>query len=234
MFDLQSKFQSYSSQVSSAQLPSGDTYTCGISSSLIGGKAYPVLTYVGGSSSDSASNQVCIYLGKAVQVIPSIGIIYAYPVLGLRTVHNGSTDTGEYPSTPDQANAEPALDSSGNFLQVESYPLLNGIKVVSAKVSGSSAEQDLVMFYSNLQDNNTSGNGITAYSRAYTFAPSDVQSTRLRWCIEGGACGTPAAALGANTWKLCAESSDGSRKGQLEIRSSSTGFITKLDLEGCP
>jgi len=231
VFDIQSKFQSYSTQVSSASIPSG--YTCSLNLDSNTGNNYPALTLNASQSSDSTSNQDCIYLGKAIQVIPGSDTIYVYPVLGTRTIWNGTTDTGNFPGTPDQANPEPALDTNGNYVLSEPYTLLSGTTVVSAKVSGSSTERDLLMFYSNLQDTNTSGNEATAYTRDYTFSQADVASARLRSCIQDGTCGSsPAVKLGSATWQLCVVSSDGSRKSQLNIQNSPTGFTTKTQ-EGC-
>lgn len=226
LLDLQSKFQSYGTEVSSTSLPTG--YTCALQLDTNTGNNYPVLTLDATQTVDSTSNQDCLFLGRAIQIIPGSDTIYVYPVLGTRTVWNGTTDTGQFPSTPIQSNPEPALDPSGNYVLDQSYVLLNGSKVVSAKVSGSSAEQDLLMFYSNLQDANTSGAEATAYTRDYSFVPADVDSARLRSCIQGGTCGTNSATkLGSTTWQLCISSSDGSRSSQLNIQNSPTGFTTK-------
>lgn len=231
LLDMQSKFQSYGTEVSSANLPSG--YTCALQQDGSTGANYPALTLNATQTSDSTSNQDCLFLGRAIQIIPGTDTIYVYPVLGTRTIWNGTSDTGQFPATPAQANPEPALDTNGNYVLGQFYTLLNGSKIVSAKVSGSTTEQDLLMFYSNLQDANTSGAEATAYTRDYSFVPADVNSARLRSCIEGGTCGAnPATKLGSASWQLCITSSDGSRSSQLNIQNSPTGFTTKTQ-EGC-
>jgi len=232
VLDLQSKFQSYSTQVSSANIPSG--YTCALQYNSTLNKEYPALTPLANQTTDSTSNQDCLYLGKAIQIVPGNTSIYVYPVLGTRTVWNGTIDTRSFPSTPLQANNEPALDTNGNYVLNEPYQLLNGAKVVSANTNNNSTEQDLLTFYTNLQDSNTSGNEATAYTRVATFATTDVKSTFLKTCIEGGACGAGPAAtsLAGNTWQLCVTSSDGRWRSQLNIQSSTNGFVTKTT-DGC-
>lgn len=232
MYDLQSKFQSYANSASSASLPSGEAYTCQVGSLMPDGKVYPVLRLAPAGSSDTTS-QDCIYLGRAIQIIPGIDTIYSYPVFGLRTVHNGSVDSGEYPAAVASANPEPALDSSGSFLLVDLYPLLNGLTVVSA-TAGSSAEQDLLTFYSSLQNSNTSGNQITVSARTLSFGTNDAKSARLRTCIEGSTCG-PATELSliGKSWNLCVQNTTGDKKASLGIRGTATGITTVLNLEGC-
>lgn len=233
MYDLQSKFQSYVNSVSSASLPSGDAYICGVSSVMSDGKVYPILTV---SSGDQTTNQDCIYLGRAIQIIPGSDTLYSYPVLGLRTIHNGSVDSGYFPTTPLEANPEPALDGSSNFLLVEPYQLLNGLSVVSARATGGPEQQNLLTFYSDLRSSNTSGNQITASALTSTFGLTDVKSARLRSCIEKGSCGGSGSAdysLTNRSWKLCVQKSDGSKKAELSIQGSVGGITTKLNLEGC-
>ena len=236
MYDLQSKFQNYANSVSSASLPSGEAYICKVSG-LTDGKVYPVLSAAPAGAVDT-TNQDCIYLGQAIQIIPGSDTIYNYPVFGLRTVHNGSVDSGDLPSTPAEANPEPALDSSDpdrtKFLLVESYQLLNGLSLVSATAAGSPGEQDLLTFYSSLQNNNTSGSQITASARSYAFGSNDAKSARLRSCIEGSSCGASTEnPLIGKSWNLCVQNSTGSKKAQLSIQGTATGITTRLNLETC-
>lgn len=233
VYDLQSKFQNYANSVSSAALPAGEAYTCQVSSLMPDGKVYPVLATAPAGSSDT-TNQDCIYLGRAIQIIPGSDSIYNYPVFGLRTVHNGTVDTGDFPASVAAANPEPALDSSGNFLLVEQYQLLNGLSIVSA-TAADSGEQDLLTLYSSLQNNNTSGSQITASTRNYAFSSTDAKSVRLRSCIEGSSCGSGTEyPLIGKSWNLCVANSTGSKRAQLAVQGTATGITTRLNLEGCP
>lgn len=233
VYDLQSKLQSYAAQVSSAALPSGEAYSCGVSGLMPDGKVYPVLTTVS-VTAEPTTNQDCIYLGQAVQIIPTGDTLYAYPVYGLRTIHNGAVDSGDFPSTAAQANPEPALDADGKFLLVEPYQLLNGLRVVFARLSGSTAEQDLLTLYSSLQSSNTSGNEIIATSLAAEFFQADIQSSSLRSCIEAGSCAAGGAVSLINqSWDLCVRNASGDKQAQLAVQATATGITTRLNLEGC-
>lgn len=224
MYDLQSKFQSYSTEASTARLPN-ETYICNKSSTLNNGKLHAYLTPAA-PTNESVSNQNCILLGKAIQIIPGSGTIYSYPVLGLRT-----TASGSFPTTPSEANPEPALDVTGNnWYMVEAYSLLNGATVVSAKFSGSATEQGLLLLYASLQSSNPGGQA-GAYSRGVTFTEADVKSSKLRDCIEEVACGT--ASTLSTAWNLCVQNNAGDRNARLILRNTSTGITASLNMAGC-
>lgn len=225
MYDLQSKFQSYETEASTSKLPS-DSYVCAESTSPYNGEQHPYLT-PSTPTADSQSNQACIYLGKAIQVIPGGDTIYAYPVLGLRT-----TSSGDFPATPGQANPDPALDVTGkNWYLVDNYILLNNAQVVSARFSGSTTEQDFLAIYASLQSSNP-GSQAAAFSRNVSFSPGDAQSTKLRDCVEEINCGTAQPLTTA--WNLCVQDDSGTRKAELSLKSSSTGVTVSLNLAGCP
>jgi prepilin-type N-terminal cleavage/methylation domain-containing protein len=233
IYDVQSKLHSWSNSVSSAALPAYQQYTCAPSTPiLVGGRIRPVLTSSPGAS--SSTNPSCIFLGRAVQAIPTGSTIYSYPIFGLRTVYSGGLDTGATPTTIDATNPEPAVDASnpnnaGSLLLVESYNLLGGLQVVSAKLGAS--ENDILTLYSSLQDNNTSGNEITAFTTQYTGASTD-PSTMLKQCIEANGCPASGSSIVNTSWNLCL--SNGSRQAQIAVRGTASGLVTTLDMNGCP
>jgi len=224
MYDLQSQIHSIANGVSSQAVPGLQQYTC--APVLINGVMRPVLT------SGSATGQDCIFLGQALQVTPGSPTIYAYPVFGLRTVYSGSTDTGIAPSVVSEAHPEPAVSSANptdpnNLLLINTYTLLNGLQTVSAKLNGS--ENDILVFYSNLQDNNTSGNEISVVSTNYSGGSTDPKA-QIKSCVEGtgGCVGNPVV---NNAWNLCV--SDTRRQAQLSIKATATGIVTNLNMGGC-
>ena len=236
MLDLQSQFQSYSTQVSTANLPSGSTlYACNVSATLNNGKVHPYLTS-STQTNESTSNQNCLFLGRAVQVIPNTSTIYEYPVLGLRTVYNGSNDTGALPSTTSQANPEPALDVSGNFLLTAPYTLLNGTKVTAAHFNGSATEQDFLAVYTSLQNGNTSGNQTNAFARNYTFLSSDAppQVSNLRNCVEETRCGSSTSLTSNTSWNLCVANNAGTKTASLNLKGTTTGLAVTVNMDSCP
>jgi prepilin-type N-terminal cleavage/methylation domain-containing protein len=223
MYDLQSKIQSYAGQVSSKALPGYQEYTCAASATT----NRPALTQVAASANET-TGESCIYLGRAIQVIPGGDTIYAYPVFGFRTIHNGAVDTGEFPNSISQATPEPVLNSP----LVDSYFILNGLTVVSAGLVGDTNEHDLLTIYSSLQNNNTSGNQVSVSAVQKTFTAADINADSLKACIEGSGCSLKSLNSGA-TWQLCL--TDGSAKqAQIRLKGTSTGISTKLNMDGCP
>jgi prepilin-type N-terminal cleavage/methylation domain-containing protein len=219
VYDLQSKIQNLASQSSSKALP------ISLGCKLQSGK--PVL------ASTFSSTGECIYLGYAIQVIPNGSTIYSYPVFASRS----------YTTSP---AIEPALDSNTTataqqYIEVDTYPMLGGLKVSSANVSGSASASDLLTLYSSLQNVNTSGNELDAAAVQVTFSSTDARQTgsvsgstdNLRTCIEGSSCGAGSiTSLNNNTaWKLCV--TDGRRSALLSIRGVATGVTIKLNINAC-
>lgn len=228
MYDLQSQVQSIASSVSSQAIPGVSQYTCAPAS--ISGSMRPALT------AGSATNQDCIYLGQAIQVAVGSTSLYAYPIFGLRTVYNGAVDTGEAPSLISDAHPEPAISAAGvasspndpnNLLLINNYVMLNGLKTVSAKFSGT--ENDILTLYSSLQDSNTSGNEISVSATSYSGAAVDPK-LQMKECVEGTGC-TTLNPVTTTSWNLCV--SDGSRQAQLSVKAIATGIVTSLNMNGC-
>lgn len=231
MYDLQSKYQSFSTQSSSSSLAGLENYSCHLDAS-----GFPELV-TPPDAADVTGN--CIYLGKAIQVRLDQNTIYAYPVFGIRTTAAGTT-----PTVLSEAKPEPALDDStpSKFLGVETYQLLNGLKVSSAKAGPSTGTVPsyLVTLYGNLRDINTSGKEITAYAWPIGSVPAmDPWPSQIRFCIEenttqGSPCNDSSAIPLINInqpWKLCVW--DGQRKAELSLYSTATGITTQLDMNGC-
>lgn len=225
MYDLRSQIQTIANSVSSQSVPGLQQYTCAPAS--VNGVMRPVL------SPGSSTGQDCIYIGQAVQVTPGSASIYSYPVFGLRTVYVGNNDTGQAPATVAQANPEPAISSSdptnpNNMLLINTYTILNGLQVSSAKWSGS--ENDILTIYSTLQDSNTSGNEISVSSFAYTGGSTDAK-TQIKQCVEGSGCAATGNSTNNTAWKLCV--TDTRRSAEIDVKSTSTGITTDLNMGGC-
>lgn len=230
VYDLQSKFQTWANSVSSESVPGLSDYTCQVSG---GGSAGPVLTYSPGSGGSSATD--CIYLGQAL-VTPTpasaADTIYSYSVFGLRTIHGpGGVDTGVFPSSADEANPDMAVDGSNNPVLTETYPLLNGLTIKSAKASNSGAESDILMFYSSLQNSNLSGNeiSVTSFQKSY----NNNNPNTVRQCIRGNAgCNSASKTTYFNdlTWDICV--TDNTRTAKMTVTGTPTGIATKIDMDG--
>jgi type II secretory pathway pseudopilin PulG len=233
MQDLQSQFRTYANQVRTSYLGGAGQYTCAAGTTIIGGTVRPVLT----PDASASTNQDCVLLGRALQVIPNNDTIYSYPVFGLRNVYNGAVKTDAFPSSINDAAPEPAnngkLPPDLVWYMAEVYHIPGGLTVKSSSLSGlpGSPEQDLFMLYSSLQNNNTTGNEIDAFSQSITFNPGDIKGDTLRSCIEG-TCASARNAVTDGIWKLCLQNG-GNKFGELQVKTTPTGITTSLNMDGC-
>lgn len=234
MQDLQSELQSLSTQTISSNLSSvGSGNYCGLTATL------PPRPYL--SSSSTGQNE-CIYLGKAIQIVPNSSNMYIYPVLGLKDI-NGDPTNGQ-PANPSQANSNPAVDSNGNPILYTTYSLLNGAQFKASGASshaahlvGSNTEADFLAIYSNLQSGNITGSDTSASVSAYTASnvgtPADFSN--LTKCVQQASPCTGVTNLTAtNAWSICVQDPRGSRTAGLIIKSSSTGITTSVNMDTCP
>ena len=229
MRDLASQMQKYVDDVSTSLFLGGDKYSCAVSSST--GRA--VLS-AGGSS--LGSNQDCIFLGRAVQVVPTQQMIYIYSVLG-----NKSTSDGEAVTTFANAMPEPAFSNGADL--TDTYFTAWG-KVASSKItdtSGAVSDSDLVGFYNSLQDGfqNSGVTGAQAvFAKGYSFQSTDTNSARspaIKSCIEeqnanGVTCAnTPVI----KSWDVCFSSTRSDQTAILAMDSTPAGITTDVNFTSC-
>lgn len=226
VYDIQSKFQSWASAVSSASIPGLESYTCSVNPSQ-----RPVLDF----SATATTGQDCIFLGMAIEVPHSNGsTIYAYPVFGLRSVYNSGVDscltTCIFPLTAADANPNIATDkTTGNPLLEEDYQLSGGVTIKSATINGGVSENDLLMLYSSLQNSNVSGNEISATSLTKTIASHS--SSTVSGCVQDSCGSGPPIDLSNNTyWNLCV--TDGTSTAKISISGTPSGITTNIDMNG--
>jgi prepilin-type N-terminal cleavage/methylation domain-containing protein len=224
VYDMQSKLNSYVNIVSTKALPGFQQYTCKLDSS-----GSPVLT----SDSSGAANEGCIYLGQAIELLPTDNVIYSYPLFGSRLSATGS---GEIASSLSDANVAPAQDSSG-FVLIDTYNLPGGIRIVCANIDGSrcssgSAEHDLIGIYSTLQNSNISGNETTTTAYRINATNSTKQSLVINCIEQKSACNTARDTdLNNKIWHLCL--TDGNRSASLEVKGTSVGTVINVNMEAC-
>jgi Tfp pilus assembly protein PilE len=233
MQDLQSQFRAYANQVRTSYLAGLGDYNCSVSATLSNGSVRPLLT----KTANPAPNQDCVLLGRSIQAIPDTDTLYSYPVFGLRNKWQASVNTGAFPTSIEEAAPEPAIDSLDpdiwNWFMVEPYQLSGGFKVSKTTLSTggvNSTPQDLLSLYSSLQNNNTSGNEINAYSQSIGFSSGDEQSKKLHDCIESTGCDFTNP-INNSIWKLCV--TDGNKFGELQVRDTPTGITTSLNMDRC-
>lgn len=231
MRDSSSKFQQYVDEVTTSVF-SGGQYNCAVSNST--GRA--TLSVPPSGANGAGTNQGCLFLGRAIQVIPGQSSIYAYSVLG-----NQYTATGEPATSYAGTLPEPALAANTDL--TEQYDIPWG-KVTSSKItytSGGTADSDLVSFYNSLQDgfqNSGVSGGLSATARGYNFTDNSlasVRSARLKSCLEeqnanGTDCtNTPTI----SQWDICFSSNGSSQTALLTILSNPSGITANVNFTSC-
>ena len=233
MHDLASQLQLYVDQVSTT-IFSGSQYSCSTQNSA--GRAK--LSSSGGTG--TGTNQDCIFLGRAIQVIPNQSKIFIYSVLGNAT-SNGDAVTSFAGSLPEPAIPDPTTHQGPDL--TEEYDLPWGtVKSGSSTITyaaGGTTNSDLVSFYNSLQDGYQSsgaGGGQSITARGYNWPDSSstlasVRGPDLKNCLEEqGSCANTQA---ISTWTICFVSAGSSQTARLEIASTPAGITTNTNFTSC-
>jgi prepilin-type N-terminal cleavage/methylation domain-containing protein len=218
LYDLASKLQGYATEVSSGVYDNSSNYSCNASA---GGSA--VL------SNGGSGNAGCLFLGRAVQIVQNQPTIYTYTVLGSRLDSSGSS-IAQF----NQANPEPALDSSGNWVLTDQYTLPSGQTFISSKVKDLSGnpltDAYMVGLYIDLAGATSTGGTTSLSVRGYNLAANAApQSNAVKNCIEQkAACSAPKS---VRTWQICVQ--QGSTLGSINVDSGPGGVTTRVNAQEC-
>ncbi len=229
MRDFSSQLQKYVDEVSTSVFLGGSDYACTVSSST-----NRSILSVGAPG--LGTNQECIFLGRAIQVIPAQQTIYIYSVLGNKSAANGEPVTSFA-----AANPEPAM-STGTDLTEEYFTSWG--KVTSSQVidtSGAASDSNLVGFYNSLQDgyqNSGVSGAQSVFAKGYNYQSTDPESPRseaIRSCIEeqnanGVTC---AVAPIINSWNICFASTGSNQTASLIVTSQPAGISTEINFASC-
>ena len=230
MHDIASEIQKDVNEISTSLIPGSDQYACTVSSS----SGRPTLS-LGGSG--AGTNQGCIFLGRAIQVVPGQGKVFIYAVLGRQY-----TAAGEPVVSLASAMPEPAFDSGADL--TDEYDAAWG-KVLSSKItdysSSSVTDSTLVGFYNSLRDgyqNSAATGGQSITAKGYNFNSTSLDSARsssVRSCIEeqsanGVNCtSTPTI----SKWAVCFTSNGSNQTALLTASSTPAGVTTDIDFSSC-
>lgn len=227
--DLASQIQKDVDEVSSSVFLGGGNFTC--TTSAVTGRAQLSVGTPG-----LGSNQDCMFLGRAFQVVPTQQKIYVYSVLGNKNTANGEPVTSFLSAMP-----EPAF-STGTDITKE-YDTTWG-KLTSSKVTntaGVASDSDLVGFYNSLQDgyqNSGVAGAQSVFAKGYNYVSSDpatARSAAVKSCIEeqnanGVTCSsTPII----NVWTLCFASTGSTQTALLTVTSTPAGITTDVNITSC-
>lgn len=231
MHDTVSKVQQLVGQVGSGIFPGQSIYSCATSNST--GRA---ALSSGGSV---GSNQDCIFLGSALQVVTGKGDIHIYTVLGNRSVTSG---TQSQPAvTLSQALPEPAVSNGANLTATYPTPWATVLSSKVTNAAGTVSDSTLVGFYNSLQAgyfNSGSSGGQAIIAKGYNFSSNDsasVNSAPVVSCLEelsasGVDCtNTPQI----TTWAICFQSTGSSRRALLTVSSTPAGITSDINFTSC-
>lgn len=248
--DIDTKLKGYVNQVSTGTFAGNTTHGCSRHTGL-GSEAYGRPKVIPAAGITSGSNETCIYLGKALQIIEDSDKIYVYEVLGIRNKYSADVDTGMSVTTYNEAMPSPAGDPTGSgdfkWYFVEEYTLPAGLITAHAKVNGNTA--NVLMIYGNLS-NNTSSRGVNVFSHDYQYNndcghsnytgpvnavyTDSCGSTRMYNCIRqvNNHCLTTYS-LESNGWDLCVQNSNNTKRARISVKPTSTGLVTKVSDGTC-
>lgn len=229
MRDVQSKFQSEINSVRTGTFAFNDSYDCKTIAS-----ADPLLndrpSLTASASASGGTSKDCLFLGKALQVVPGQSTLYIYSVLGNRTYKVDGAGNRALVTTFDQANPI-AANAAGADL-TKTYNFSSSAAVTkSAQANGVNAESDMAGFYTNLQSSAGNSASQSLFAKAYNLTSSSGDaSSGVQNCIEQqNSCSN--APL--TKWDICFDSSDKKQTAQLSILASSTGILTQLNFISC-
>lgn len=233
MRDVDSKIQSLVNDSDINALPGNGQYTC-----TAPGPSYrPVLAASGGPDT-TGTNDGCIFLGRALQVVNNggNGKIYAYAVLGRRV--NASNPVQITVQDIASANPEPAMGPLPLPDLTEQYDLLSGATFVYARASANSSppaaiETDMLGYYNSPQTVSGSSNPIltTLGYTGFTSVPAS-PTTGVKARLRTSALGPTLATV--QGWYLCVQSASSNEQALLIVTSSSAGVSTKINYGICP
>lgn len=229
MRDLSSQLQKYVGEVSTSVFTGGANYTCTVSA---GGRAQ-----LNAGSPGQGTNQACIFLGRAIQVVPNQQKVYIYSVLGNKNTSNNESVTSFADAMP-----EPAISADADL--TEEYFTSWG-KVSSAKITTTSdikSTSTLVGFYNSLQDgyqNSGVAGAQSVFAKGYSYQNSDPLNPKMgvKSCIEeqnpdGTACTSTNAPIIKN-WVICFASTRSAQTALLTLTSHPAGITTEVNFTSC-
>jgi len=230
LYDLASKIETYSTEVNSGVYPDSQNFTCSVD-----GSGHPVLS---GGSGGTGTNQSCLFLGRALQIVPNSSSLYAYSVLGDRTIHSGGADTNQTVTSFDQASPTPAQDNGGGWLLYDTYNLPSNETFSMSKVTDINNttfnNYDLIGLYIDLDTATASSSTNSLSIRGYNFPNGGANaalSASVKNCIQQNApCGTSSYSL-VRSWVLCVQ--DGTSTGMVTVTTTPSGVSTAVDAQEC-
>lgn len=234
MHNSASKFQQYVDRVGTSIFPGQGLYTCSISA--VTGRSVIVA-----GSSGAGSNQACIFLGNAVQVVPGQSKIYFYAVLGNTYKALSGSAQGEPVTSFSQAMPEPAFASGADLTQEYDIPWATVKSSTVTTNLGATTDSHLVGFYNSLQDGYF-GSGVAGaqaiIAKGYNFTSNSLSSVRsdaVKSCIEEqSASGVNCTSTPQITkWQVCFQSVGSNQTALLTTQSTPAGITTNVEYLDC-
>ena len=227
MHDLASKVQQYVDQTGTSIFANSGQYTCNTNGTS--GRAQ-----LSAGNGGVGTNQACIFLGRALQVVPGQSQIFTYTVLGR------AMDAGQPVVSFEDALPEPAI-SPFDLTDVYDTPwgtVKSGTSLITP-IGGSPSNGDLVGFYNSLQDgynNSGSKGGQSIIAKGYPFTdssstPSSPRSAALVACLEEqpGCANAPQI----SNWSVCFASTGSAQTAQLSVNTTPAGITADVNFINC-
>ncbi len=223
MYDINSKIQSYASDVSAGVFVDSDRYSCSMDASS--GRANVVL--IGSGTQNVGTKKDCIFLGKALQVAKDTTTMSTYTVLGNRTKIVGIQKLPVL--VFDDSKPTPILINDlvevyrGSFSAVEL--LWSRVDSVADPAVPDAPETDLVGIYNSLQGSDVTSSQTRSQSlimKSYELPSSS--TTDVKACIEQTAC----VRKDIKSWYMCFRSRTAKNTAILAVNSTPAGITSSI------
>lgn len=224
MHDIQTRVQSIINDVRVSSFPDASNYTC-----EVGGSGRPNLS---GGSSGAGTNTECIFLGKALHLIPSADPdrMDVYPVLGSRLARSGDPPTTYDSDNNTGVNPESITDISD---LIETYTLPFGVTMLSARENTTPATETYLMgFYNSLQSSATDDQGSQVLTTIGYIGFNEANPNQARTAIRGVGSGSWPLAF-SKSWTICFESGTSTQNAELVVNASFSGVTASVNYTDC-
>ena len=199
------------------------------------------MAFGGPSSGGLGDRAPCIFVGRAIQVVPGTGNLHFYTVLGTKSNLRTGYDKVGPKTIVDESRPAIAYSGLDNLEMYETYKIPGGAKIISSIFTaegvnyGSDIKYDLAGIYSGVGGISPTSGPSQIMLWGYpvdSSSPSKVPvNNKLPLgpgsadeCVRRSCVGT----IEAEKWELCVQNPENSRSILLTVESAASGLITSM------
>lgn len=239
--DLSSKIVNFGTEVSAGIFPASEGFSCQLDS-----QGTPVLSTASSTAGDVGFRAPCLFLGRAIQVVPGSGDLHLYTVMGSKSTIIGNLYRSNPKTVIDESHPVIAHTGLDNLVLYEKYKIPSGAKIMSSKfisagtTYGTGIKYDLAGIYNGVSGiSPTSGPSqimLWGYPIDSTVASNVPNNNRLPLgdsSVDGCVRNSCVTTVDAEKWELCVQNPENSRSILMTVESAASGLITSMKDIAC-